>query len=480
MVCEPCPLGMVGHLLGGCRACSPGTYRDDESSNCSTCEAGTYSGYGFPTCAPCKQGEYSNGVGSTECRPCASGSYSKKRSSFCVPCEINTASNLSMQHACPNCPVGSVAPFSGMTHCFPCPVQHNASIWISLVAQRLRRNASEAELLLAAATVDASCFQTKGGLRDDQAIDTVGVTSTVVIAIICTVAVIILILGVYFMTQRCTAKSGDEGSKDIGKELDADISIADVPENVRTNMMVKWGGQYFYQLLQGRRNTTDSNQRDIEMCSIGDSQAVQEPVEPIYSGVPRLTELITLQMARNKGEEVVDNDISNSQKHEPSELHCTHVSLQQKPNEQEDCLSQTASLTRVPLAPIEELNNEECDEYEPQTVHLSELHRDPAEFVENSIVGTTIGPEPSCKLGPSDQPQQYQGKKYSIDLENVRSIQHAGLSCSTCACMISRSHTDKIHTERGSEICCESPGAAWLSSAANRISVRARTWTRCI
>lgn len=331
-----------------------------------------------------------------------------------------------MQQECSNCMSGNVAPFSGMTDCLPCPAQHNASIWISLVAQKLRTNASDAEVLLAAATVDASCFQIQGISRNDSMMDTIAAISTTVIAIICTIAGIILILAVYFIKKRCMLNLGNEDSRQSGEKIDTDISIAEVPDNIRTNMMVKWGGQYFYQLLQGRQNASESVQGDIELCSVGDPPS---ETEPIYSGVPRLAELITVQMAEDEDQEdekeADDDDIC--QRDEPAEQH----SLRQNPDEQENFPSQSASLTSISLAPMEEKIIQECDEKEQQPAHQSEQDCNPEECeikflnsVENSSVDTRFFPKHSDNLGdlenPSVQQQQYYGKKYSIDLENVR------------------------------------------------------------
>jgi hypothetical protein len=426
VVCEPCPLGTVGHHLGGCRACSPGTFGGGQSNNCSICTAGTYSGYGYPSCIPCKQGEYSNGAGSAECRICVAGSFSKKQSSFCSPCSINTASNLSMQHACLDCLSGNVAPLPGMTTCFPCPAQHNASSWILLVPHKLRTNASEATLQLAAVIVHESCFRTAGKVRNELLTDTITASSATVIAIISTVAVIILILAAYFLKTQCKVKTKTECSKQHGKEVDTSVPISEMPDNIRTDMMVKLGGQYFYQLIQRRRKVSETLPSDIELCGIG-SSSVEAPVD---SCLPQISALITVQIAPTDEPDGTDDIIDED---EPSEQ---GVSLDRHQNELEErkhsCL-RSASLIGIPLAPFKQPGIDDHSETGHLPAYQLELERDPKEHknvltepLENPTFAAGVFLEPSDELDKhqnlSAEPQTYQGKKYSIDLESVRCL----------------------------------------------------------
>ena len=348
VVCEPCPLGMVGHILGGCRACSPGTYRSSESLNCTVCEAGTYSGNGYPACIPCKLGEYSNGVGSAKCLPCSAGTYATKKSSYCKPCEINSASNLSMTPMCPTCLHGSAAPFTGMSECIPCPAQQNTSSLILLIPQRFRANVSEADLLSAAAAIDASCFQTPDRTRNNLNFDEITTSSDSVIAIFCTVAGIILIVGLYFLKRSCaTAAPADHPVRDV-KIPEVNVSISQVPEDIRSKIMVRLGGTYFHQLIERRQRVSEAEPVDIELCSVPGAPVDQ--TEQLEDIVPEASALRTLPQI-------------------PGEIHEGDES--------------------IGVASGQPAQNSGEREHAQQTTTL---------------------------------PKQYQGKKYSIDFENVRCV----------------------------------------------------------
>lgn len=403
IICEPCPLGMVGHVMGGCRACSPGSYRDEQSSNCSVCEAGTYSGHGFLACIACKQGEYSNGVGSVECLPCAPGSYSKKQSSYCTPCSINSATNLSKQLACPVCLSGQVAPFAGMNQCFPCPDQRNVSVWMSTV-DKFRANASESGLLEAAAAIHSSCFQKLGTLTNSNP-DDGSPSNTAEIAIILTAAGILLMLGLYFLRKYCTKTTRAEVETPDEKNSEISVPISEMPDNIRSKIMVVMGGRYFHQLIQGRQLVTETKPLDRELSIIDHDHGVITN----DTCAPKLAELITIPKF-SEAELVLSegvNDAEENPRQSPDVNPENRLTV-----EHEVCCLHSASFLRIPLAEIEEEETSEVvvDTREP-LAQSSEQNGDSEEIQSDKL---------HEQQRPSAQPHQYQGKKYSIDLENVR------------------------------------------------------------
>jgi hypothetical protein len=429
VVCEPCPSGTVGHALGGCRACSPGMYRDHESSNCSLCKAGLYSGHGFPACIPCKQGEYSNGAGSAGCEICAPGSYSIKQSSYCTPCGMNSATNLSMQHACPTCLSGHVAPFSGMTRCFPCPVQQNMSSWMDSVPHNLKANASEAELLLAVSIIETSCFHISGKTRSNLALDTIAASDDVVIAIMCSTAGIVLILGSYFARRSCRHTCCAEGSTNA-KVSDVHIPISQMPENIRSNLMVRLGGEYFHQLIQGRVNASKviTSNSDIELCGIDDSAvlAVQKQIDFLSA---KSTEEIKIPLA------AVEQEIEALKERENLPEQCTVFAPSNNRNSEELAKIHSESLA-LPAILLQDFEIQRQNLHEVAGVGgkfagWSELDQDAKHsellLLERGDVAASNQRQftgfSSSKLEKNQNPladqQQYHGKKYQIDLENV-------------------------------------------------------------
>jgi hypothetical protein len=402
IICEPCPLGMVGHVMGGCRACSPGSYRDKTSSNCLVCEAGTYSGHGYLACIACEQGEYSNGVGSAECRPCASGSFSKKQSSYCTPCNINSATNLSKQLACPVCLSGQVAPFAGMTQCFPCPDTQNLSAWMSIV-DKFTANASESDTLEAAAIIHSSCFQIMG-TRTNSNPDNDSSSNTTEIAIISTAAGILLMLGVYFLRKYCTKTTHAEVSKPDDKFSEISVPISEMPENIRSKIMVVLGGRYFHQLIQGRQLVTETNPLDHEFCSI-DHDPGMLPNDTI---APQLAAMVTIPQfpeetqVRSEG----INDAIETPRQSPEVTPKNRLTV-----EHEVCCLHLASFLRIPLAETEEQETTEDTVDAGKPVAQTLEHKGDCEEIQSHKLHD--------QQRPSAQPQQYHGKKYSIDLENV-------------------------------------------------------------
>jgi hypothetical protein len=404
-------------------------YRDHESSNCSVCKAGLYSGYGFPACIPCKQGEYSNGAGSAGCEICAPGSYSIKQSSHCTPCGMNSATNLNMQHACPTCLSGHVAPFLGMTRCFPCPVQQNMSSWMDPVPHNLKANASEAELLLAVSIIETSCFDVSGKTRSYLALDTITASDNAVIAIMCTIAGIILILGSYFARRSCRHTCCAEGSTNA-KVSDVNIPISQMPENIRSNLMVRLGGEYFYQLIQGRGNASKiiPSKSDIELCGIDDS-AVQKTIDFLS---PKSTEEIKIPLA------AIEQEIEGFKETEKLREQCTVFAPSNNRNSDElaKIHSESLALPAILLRDfeIEEQNVHEVAGVGGKFAGWSELDQDSKHselvLLERGDVAASNQrhfPEfSSSKLEQNQNPladqQQYHGKKYQIDLENVRYI----------------------------------------------------------
>ena len=438
VVCQPCPSGTFGHALGGCRACSPGTYRDHESSNnCSVCKAGLYSGHGFPACIPCKQGEFSNGAGSAGCEICAPGSYSIEQSSHCTPCGMNSATNLSMQRACPSCLSGHVAPFSGMTRCFPCPVQQNMSSWMDSIPHNLKANASEAELLLAISIIETSCFHVSGKTRSTLAIDTISASDNAVIAIMCTIAGIILILGSYFARRSCRHTCCAEGStkakvsaqgSTTAKVSDVSIPISQMPEHIRSNRMVQLGGEYFHQLIQGRGNASKimPSKSDIELCRVDDS-AVPKTIDFLS---PKSTEAIKIPLA------AIEQEIEGVQETEkpPEQLTVFAPSNNQNSEELANIRSESPAVPSLLLQDfeIEEQNVHEVAGVGGKLAGWSELDQDAKHselmLLERGDVAASnqkhFSGSSSSKLEQNQDPladqQQYQGKKYQIDLDNVR------------------------------------------------------------
>ncbi len=444
VVCEPCPFGMVGHLLGGCHACSPGTYRSDESSTCSSCKAGSYSGHGFPACVPCKQGEYSNGVGSAECHFCAPGTYSKRQSSNCTPCGINTASNLSMQPACPTCLSGHIAPFSGMTQCSACPNGTNNSMWMPFVPHNLKANASDAEIHLAISVIESSCFHFSGKTQGVSTPDTISTSNIAVIAIMCTVAGIIFILGSYFLRKSCRDTDCTEDSTPTAKiSLSVSIPKSQVPENVRSNVMVRLGGEFFHQLLQGRLRTAEKIPSDIELCRI-DACPVENKSE--ISALKSI-ELVRIPVAHVIQKRDVEQTKGMKETDDPPAQHPDLSSLDNsKIEDRGNSFWQSATL------PLGNLQTEEQDCVESiagvglQSANCPELNRDTKEYefilmAPDDISANTARHSPDSgyelhhRQKPSAEPQQYQGKKYSIDLENVRWLR---CNCDHSTCAISR------------------------------------------
>lgn len=429
IVCEPCPFGTIGHILGGCLACSPGSYRGDESSKCSLCEAGSYSGRAFPACIPCKHGEYSNGVGSTECQMCAPGSYSMMQSSYCTPCGINSASNLSSQRVCPTCLSGHVAPVRGMTECFPCPDQKNMSSWLRFVPHKLIANASEAELMFAISTIMSSCFPVSGEIRRNLTPDNVSASNHTVTAILCTVAGIILILGSYFLCKSWRHADCVEDSRTSAKIPDS-IPISQMPDNVRTNMMIRLGGEYFHRLIQGRRRTSETIPNDVEMCGISDCH-VEHKTDVC---VPHSSHLIRTPLVSIEQRDV--EVIEGAKEADEPPVNCPdHVPLSNPdPEELGIVFAQCAEFPTIALAnlPIEEQeiiessfeNHEESAKYSEPSYDKNEHELVFMKCADISTKNANCFPESCVKVDDRQksaaEPHQYHGKKYSIDLENVR------------------------------------------------------------
>ncbi len=443
VVCEPCPFGMVGHVLGGCRACSPGTYRSDESSECSSCKAGSYSGHGFPACVPCERGEYSDGVGSTECLICAAGSYSMRQSSNCTPCGINTASNLSKQHECPACLHGHVAPFLGMTRCFACPNETNKSMWIPYAPHNLRANASDDDIQLAVSVIESSCFYILGKTQGVSTPDTIGSSNITVMAILCTIAGIIVILGSYFLRRSCRDTHCTEVSTPPAKtSFSVGIPISQVPENVRSNVMVRLGGDLFYQLLQGRPRTTEKIPTDIELSRI--DACPQENKSEI--SVLKSTELVRIPPApivqKLDTEEIeATKEWDDPPAQHPGLVPPNNLKIEDLGN---SCL-QSAIIPPANLPTDEQDFDESIAGVGLQYANCPKLNQDTKEFeslltAPDDISANTARYSPDSvgelhhPQNPSAEPMQYQGKKYSIDLENVRCL---GCSCVHSTCTIS-------------------------------------------
>uniref|UniRef100_A0A7S0HCL1 Tyrosine-protein kinase ephrin type A/B receptor-like domain-containing protein n=1 Tax=Hanusia phi TaxID=3032 RepID=A0A7S0HCL1_9CRYP len=104
--CQACPAGMVSSpgasfcfcsagyaanfsvespVTGFCVACSPGSYRDSESSEtCSPCAPGFFAGSNAQSaCQACPSGTYNDGIGLSSCSQCSEGTWSLPGSTSC-------------------------------------------------------------------------------------------------------------------------------------------------------------------------------------------------------------------------------------------------------------------------------------------------------------------------------------------------------------------------------------------------------------
>jgi hypothetical protein len=269
---------------------------------------------------------------------------------------------------------------------------------------KFRANASESGLLEAAAAIHSSCFQKLGTLTNSNP-DDGSPSNTAEIAIILTAAGILLMLGVYFLRKYCTKTTRDEVETPDEKISEISVPISEVPDNIRSKIMVVMGGRYFHQLIQGRQLVTETKPLDRELSIIDHDHGVLTN----DTCAPKLAELITIPKF-SEAELVLSegvNDAEENPRQSPDVNPENRLTV-----EHEVCCLHSASFLRIPLAEIEEEEISEVvvDTGEP-LAQSSEQNGDSEEIQSDKL---------HEQQRPSAQPHQYQGKKYSIDLENVR------------------------------------------------------------
>jgi hypothetical protein len=336
-----------------------------------------------------------------------------------------------------------------MTECIPCPALQNMSSWILLIPQKSRANASDADLLSAAVAVDASCLQMSVGIRSNFTYDAISTSSDGVIAIFCTLAGIILMMGLYFLKRWCTAAphtdatpkvvpSADETPKAPEKApevkaAEVSVPISQVPEDIRSKVMVQLGGAYFHQLIERRQRLSEVEPRGIELYRIPSDPVVQQPMEISVPVTARI------MMPQTPDEEFGGTECVNEAGGQPAQ-----------------------SSDPIP-------SSDENVESEPQENPMFTEH------VLSSKNTLNTGPHFSGERDHQQEssftePKQYQGKKYTIDFENVHCVASAG---GGCMFLISPPFADKIHSKGRSQICRETSRRARCCCPTNRHAIAA-------
>jgi hypothetical protein len=246
-----------------------------------------------------------------------------------------------------------------------------------LTSQKTTINVSEADVVLAVATVDATCFQI---LRGESTIDATTSSGEFLNLILYALAGIVLMLMMYFLyKRRCKVSDVAEHSTPDIKTSSVSIPISQIPESLRSKLMAKLGGKYFHELILGRRQEANAKSCNIELSSI-------------------------------------------------EKAHVDDSNLSSAPPTAEP-VRQAIEVNDQVVTPAQNTQSEECSPRVMRSTESLEMERHESDDLEiESFPGETSGVCWGHSGKKADQtstlalPKGYQGKKYTIDFENVRPI----------------------------------------------------------